>query len=87
MTAPTESAPRFVVRELGPRSFAVEDTVSHLSYDMRFTRKFAQEAADRRNERASITPEPLAEPRRYDWDETPQEAAHWDRRWFNRDED
>lgn len=48
--APTAS-PRFVVRELGPRCFVVDDTVSYLSYDMRFTRKAAQEAADRRNAR------------------------------------
>ncbi|WP_157865022.1 hypothetical protein [Streptomyces prasinopilosus] len=51
MTAPTESAPRFVVQESGPRDFYVYDTVSHLSYDPRFTRKAAQEAADRRNAR------------------------------------
>jgi len=42
---------RFVVRELGPRCFVVDDTTTGLSYDMRFTRKVAQEAADRRNAR------------------------------------
>lgn len=42
------SGPRFVVRELGPRCFVVDDTVTGFSYDMRFTRKAAQEAADRR---------------------------------------
>ncbi|MFF2852668.1 hypothetical protein ACFVT5_41205 [Streptomyces sp. NPDC058001] len=42
---------RFVVRELGPRCFVVDDTVTTLSYDMRFTRWAAQEAADRRNQR------------------------------------
>ncbi|MCZ4509908.1 hypothetical protein O3Q52_17235 [Streptomyces sp. ActVer] len=48
---PAESSPRFVVRELGPRCFAVDDTKTALSYDMRFTRTAAQRAADRRNER------------------------------------
>lgn len=48
---PAESSPRFVVRELGPRCFAVDDTETALSYDMRFTRTAAQRAADRRNER------------------------------------
>ncbi|GHD70231.1 hypothetical protein GCM10010317_077100 [Streptomyces mirabilis] len=48
--APTDS-PRFVVDEYGPRDFAVRDTVSQLSYDIRFTRKAAQDAADRRNSR------------------------------------
>lgn len=43
--------PRFEVRELGPRCFVVDDTVTCLSYDMRFTRKAAQENADRRNAR------------------------------------
>ena len=43
--------PRFVVRELGPRCFVVDDTVTTMSYDMRFTRKAAQAAADRRNSR------------------------------------
>jgi len=42
---------RFIVRELGPRCFVVDDTATALSYDMRFTRKAAQEAADRRNKR------------------------------------
>ncbi|MET7975755.1 hypothetical protein ABZW44_22470 [Streptomyces mirabilis] len=50
VTAPTAS-PRFVVRELGPRCFVVDDTVTQLSYDMSFTRKAAQGAADRRNAR------------------------------------
>ncbi|CQR59217.1 hypothetical protein [Streptomyces leeuwenhoekii] len=40
---------RFVVRELGPRCFVVDDTITALSYDMRFTREAAQRAADRRN--------------------------------------
>jgi hypothetical protein len=43
------SAPRFVVRELDPRCFVVDDTSTALSYDMRFTREAAQRAADRRN--------------------------------------
>lgn len=53
MTATTQpgSNPRFVVQESGPRDFWVYDTVSHLSYDPRFTRRAAQEDADRRNER------------------------------------
>lgn len=42
---------RFVVRELGPRCFVVEDTATTFSYDIRFTKKAAQEAADRRNAR------------------------------------
>jgi hypothetical protein len=46
------AAVRFVVRELGPRWFVVDDTVTTISYDMRFTRKGAQEAADWRNSRA-----------------------------------
>lgn len=32
-------------------------------------------------------PEPLAEPGAPDWDETPAEAAAWDRRWFGADHD
>jgi hypothetical protein len=40
-----------VVQEFGPRDFAVYDTHTCLSYDPRFTRKAAQEAADRRNSR------------------------------------
>lgn len=44
---------RFVVDELGPRDFAVRDTATQLSYDPSFTRKAAQEAADRRNESRS----------------------------------
>lgn len=37
-------------------------------------------------------PEPLAEPRAHDWDETPAEAAHYDDRYwgdyeYDRDED
>lgn len=51
MNTTPDPAPRFVVRQLGPRCFVVDDTASYLSYDMRFTRKFAQEAADRRNTR------------------------------------
>ena len=51
MTAPIESSPRFTVQEFGPRDFWVYDTISHLSYDPRFTRWAAQEDADRRNER------------------------------------
>lgn len=50
-TVTVTASPRFVVRELGPRCFVVDDTASNLSYDMRFTRKVAQEAADRRNSR------------------------------------
>jgi hypothetical protein len=50
-TAPVTASPRFVMDEFGPRDFAVRDTVSQLSYDMRFTRKAAQEAADWRNSR------------------------------------
>lgn len=42
-------SPRFVVDEFGPRDFAVRDTVSQLSYDICFTRKAAQDAANRRN--------------------------------------
>lgn len=49
MTTPTPT-PRFVVRELDPRCFVVDDTVSQLSYDMSFTRKAAQESADWRNQ-------------------------------------
>jgi hypothetical protein len=30
---------------------------------------------------------PLVEPTPHDWDETPAEAAAWDRRHWNRDED
>lgn len=47
----TTNTPRYEVRELGPRCFIVDDTVTTMSYDMRFTRKGAQEAADRRNAR------------------------------------
>lgn len=46
---------RFVVDEFGPRDFAVRDTVTQISYHHRFTRKAAQEAADRRNA-AKATP-------------------------------
>lgn len=42
---------RFVVRELDPRRFVVDDTTTGLSYDMRFTRKAAEEAATRREAR------------------------------------
>ncbi|MET9445008.1 hypothetical protein [Streptomyces sp. NPDC006610] len=45
--------PRFVVQEFGPRNFAVYDIVSGFNYDLRFTRKAAQKAADRRNARAA----------------------------------
>lgn len=48
--------PRYMVRELGPRCFVVDDTVTAMSYDMRFTRKAAQEAADRRNKRQEGRP-------------------------------
>jgi hypothetical protein len=40
---------RYVVRELDPRCYVVDDTTTTFSYDMRFTRRAAQEAADRRN--------------------------------------
>lgn len=40
---------RFIVEEFGPRDFAVLDTATQISYDPRFTRKAAQDAADRRN--------------------------------------
>lgn len=36
----------------GPRDFAVRDTATQISYDTRFTRKAAQEAADHRNTNA-----------------------------------
>lgn len=49
MTAKTQTVIRFLVRELGPRCFVVDDTATGISYDMRFTRRVAQEAADRRN--------------------------------------
>jgi hypothetical protein len=49
---------RFVVRELGPRCFVVDDTAGYLSYDMRFTRKAAQESADWRNAASSKEPRP-----------------------------
>lgn len=51
MTAPAQpnGNPRYVVNEHGPRDFSVYDTVSHLSYDPRFTRRAAQGDADRRN--------------------------------------
>ena len=51
MTDKPNTGPRFVVQEFGSRDFAVYDTVSGLNYDPRFTRKAAQEAADRRNSR------------------------------------
>ena len=47
----TPHPPRFEVRELDPRCFVVDDTVTQLSYDMSFTRKAAQKAADWRNAR------------------------------------
>lgn len=53
--------PRFIVREHGPRDFYVHDTVSHLSYDPRFTRKGAQAAADRRNEAHAMQQPALAD--------------------------
>lgn len=40
---------RYTVRELGPLSFAVHDNVSQLDYDPCFTRRAAQNEADRRN--------------------------------------
>lgn len=40
---------RFVVRQLGPRDFVAHDTVTQLDYDLTFTRKAAQRAADQRN--------------------------------------
>lgn len=53
MTIKPSGDPRFVVQEFGPRDFCVYDHVTGLSYDPRFTRKAAQEAADRRNRRAT----------------------------------
>ncbi|MGC5534243.1 hypothetical protein [Streptomyces sp. SR-10] len=41
---------RFVVRQLDPKCFVVDDTTTALSYDMRATRPAAQKDADRRNE-------------------------------------
>lgn len=52
-TTATATSPRFEVHEHGPRDFSVHDNVSQLDYDFRFTRKFAQEAADRRNAAAA----------------------------------
>jgi hypothetical protein len=49
MNRQTPSNSRFTVRELGPRDFVIHDNVSQLDYGFFFTRKFAQEAADRRN--------------------------------------
>jgi hypothetical protein len=51
LTTNPDPDPRFMVRQLGPKCFVVDDTKSYLSYDMRFTRKFAQADADRRNSR------------------------------------
>ncbi len=48
---PRPPAARFQVQEFGPRDFWVYDTKTCLSYDPRFTRKAAQEAADHRNAR------------------------------------
>jgi len=48
-TAMNATSPRFEVHEHGSRDFSVHDNVSQLDYDFRFTRKAAQEAADRRN--------------------------------------
>lgn len=53
MSEPTTTGPRFVVQELGPLDFIVYDTVTGLSYDPRFTRRAAQQDADRRNAQAS----------------------------------
>ena len=36
---------------------------------------------------APAVPDPPAEPRAWDWDETPAEAARWDRWWGDRDID
>lgn len=47
--SPKVEAPRFVVRELGPRAFCVHDNITQLDYDLRFTRPAAQAAADGRN--------------------------------------
>jgi hypothetical protein len=49
MTGQIAALPRFNVRQLGPRSFVVHDSVGQLDYDISFTRKVAQKAADRRN--------------------------------------
>lgn len=49
ITTANTASPRFEVHEHGPCDFSVHDNVSQLDYDFRFTRKFAQEAADRRN--------------------------------------
>lgn len=56
MADQTAAGPRFVVQEFGPRDFAVYDTVTCLSYDPRFTRKAAQQAADRRNATTASRP-------------------------------
>lgn len=53
MPAEPDTGPRFEVQELGPRFFVVHDNVSQLDYDASVTRRAAQAAADRRNERAS----------------------------------
>lgn len=53
MADQSTAAPRFVVQEFGPRDFAVYDTVTCLSYDPRFTRKAAEQAADRRNSKSA----------------------------------
>ena len=50
-TMANAASPRFEVHEHGPRNFSVHDNVSQLDFDFRFTRKAAQEAADRRNAR------------------------------------
>ncbi|WP_333742678.1 hypothetical protein [Streptomyces ardesiacus] len=47
MTAPAQ--PRFVVQELGPKDFCVFDTATGLSRYPCFTRRGAQEIADRKN--------------------------------------
>lgn len=51
MTALTraEQAPRFIVRQIGPRDFVAHDTATELDHDLSFTRNAAQRAADRRN--------------------------------------
>lgn len=48
-----QPGPRFIVEEFGPRDYAVRDTATQRNYDARFTRKAAQEAADRRNAAAA----------------------------------
>ncbi|UPZ27656.1 hypothetical protein MUK60_07390 [Streptomyces sp. LRE541] len=75
MTAPNQ--PRFVVEKHGPRDYYVFDTVTCLSRYPSFTRRGAQKIADRKN----------AEHPARDWDETPAEAARYDRAWDANDHD